>query len=94
MCFADEKPTGKTSGVILIKTYNVESYKEYNKLENSGKSVDMKKNGKEVYSTAVIVETDDSGVFACSCILFWHNILLFESVSRDKRHCLLFYYLK
>ena len=67
MCFADEKPTGKTSGVILVKTYNVESFKEYNKLDNM-KTADMKKNGKEVYSP-VVVETDDYGVFACSCII-------------------------
>jgi hypothetical protein len=67
VCFADEKPKGKTSGVILVKTYNVESYKEYNKLDNV-KTSDMKKNGKEVYSP-VVVETDDSGVFACSCII-------------------------
>ena len=32
MCFADDRPNGKTSGVLLVKTYNVESFKEYNKL--------------------------------------------------------------
>lgn len=68
MCFADEKPNGKTSGVILLKTYNVESFKEFNKLENA-KMAETKKNGKEVYST-VVVEADDSGVFSCSCNIF------------------------
>jgi hypothetical protein len=33
ICFADDRPNGKTSGVILAKVYNVESFKEYNKLD-------------------------------------------------------------
>ena len=70
MCFADEKPNGKTSGVILFKTYNVESFKEFNKLENHANRAETKKNGKEVYSTTVMVEADDSGVFSCSCNIF------------------------
>jgi hypothetical protein len=69
VCFADEKPNGKTSGVILVKTYNVESFKEFNRLEGAKASKEIK-NGKEVYNTTTVVETDDSGVFACSCILF------------------------
>ncbi len=68
VCFADEKPNGKTSGVILVKTYNVESFKEFNKLEDAKASKEIK-NGKEVY-TPTVVEVEDSGVFACSCILF------------------------
>jgi hypothetical protein len=68
VCFADEKPNGKTSGVILFKTYNVESFKEFNKLENVNMA-ETKKNGKEVYSP-VMVEADDSGVFSCSCHIF------------------------
>jgi len=69
VCFADEKPNGMTSGVILIKTYNVESYKKYNKLDSGVKAAEPNKNGKEVYTT-VADKSEDSGEIACSCNIF------------------------
>jgi hypothetical protein len=50
----------------------VESYKEYNKLEDQtdSKKPEIKKNGKEKYSTVIEEEEEDSGVFACSCNIF------------------------
>lgn len=61
VCFADERPNGKTSGVILVKTHNVESYKEFNKLE-SKKEV-IYPSGKDRY-------VEDTNEFSCSCLIF------------------------
>lgn len=60
-CFADEKPNGRTSGVILVKTYNVESFKEFNKLNESGSKIKPMIKDKYV---------EDTGEFSCSCSIF------------------------
>jgi len=62
VCFADDRPNGKTSGVILVKTHNVESYKEYNKLESTKKEV-IYPSGKDRY-------VEDSNEFSCNCHIF------------------------
>jgi hypothetical protein len=61
VCFADEKPNGRTSGVTLIKTYNVECFKEYNKLNESSSKIKPATKDKYV---------EDTGEFSCSCALF------------------------
>ena len=61
VCFADERPNGKTSGVILVKTHNVESYKEFNKLETPKK---------EVFPTGKDRYVEDANEYSCSCIIF------------------------
>lgn len=61
VCFADEKPNGKTSGVILVKIYNVESFKEFNKMYES-KSKGVSSTGKDKY-----IEADE---YSCTCSIF------------------------
>lgn len=61
VCFADDRPNGKTSGVILVKTYNVESYKEFNKLNDS--SSKLKPSTKDKY-------IDESSEYSCTCAMF------------------------
>ena len=59
ICFADDRPNGRTSGVILAKIYNVECYKEFNKLNESK----MKATPKDKY-------VEDHGEYSCSCRKF------------------------
>ncbi len=61
VCFADERPNGKTSGVILVKTHNVESFKEFNKLDSQKK--DIFPTGKDRY-------VEDTNEYSCSCNIF------------------------
>ena len=64
VCFADDRPNGKTSGVIFVKTHTVESFKEFNKLESTKKEV-VYPSGKDRY-----VATEDTNEFSCSCLIF------------------------
>ena len=61
ICFADERPNGKTSGVILAKVYTVECYKEYNRLYESIKS------SKTSLVKDKYVEADE---YSCTCSIF------------------------
>ena len=61
VCFADDRPNGKTSGVILVKIHNVECYKEFNKLNES--SSKLKPSTKDKY-------VDDTNEYSCTCALF------------------------
>lgn len=49
--------------MIFVKTYNVESYKEFNKLGGGGKIKETAPSTKERY-------VEDSGEISCSCALF------------------------
>ena len=64
VCFADDHPNGKTSGVIFVKTHTVESFKEFNKLESTKKEV-VYPSGKDRY-----VAAEDTNEYNCSCLIF------------------------
>lgn len=61
VCFADERPNGKTSGVILAKVYTVECFKEYNRLNDSFKT------SKVSLSKDKYVEAEE---YSCTCSIF------------------------
>lgn len=67
VCFADDRPNGRTSGVILIKTYNVESFKDFNKIGDTDATTKISKTGKDKY----VEDIGDSGVIHCNCRIFW-----------------------
>ena len=64
VCFADDRPNGKTSGVIFVKTHTVESFKEFNKLESTKKEV-VYPSGKDRY-----VAAEDTNEYNCRCLIF------------------------
>jgi hypothetical protein len=66
VCFADDRPNGRTSGVILIKTYNVESFKDFNKIADTDATTKISKTGKDKY----VEDIGDSGFIHCNCRIF------------------------